>query len=689
MNARVLPLLLALVLAAAPASAQFVRTPYLQTPTETSIVVAWRSTAAQTSAVCWGASPSALTNRAGSAASTTDHAVSITGLTADTQYYYSVASPSCPPATAGDARDTFRTAPPRGSERPFRMWVVGDSGTGGTRQRAVQSAMLAATTDRRPDLFLHMGDMAYSSGTTTEFTTRFFDIYADVLRQTPCWPTMGNHEGASSDSGTETGPYYEGYVLPTDGRAGGLASGTEAYYSFDWANVHFVVLDSHDSPRGTTGAMLTWLAEDLAAADATWLVVYFHHPPYTDGSHDSDREGQLIDMRQNALPILEAHGVDLVLGGHSHIYERSYLLRGAYDTPTTLSGHVADMGDGRLDGDGAYRSGVDGTVYIVAGHGGAGTSGSAAHPVMYFSEVDHGSCLIDVDGDVMHLRNIRWDGEETDHLTLVKRDGIFLARPMAGERYLAGSTVSIAWSSIGPIASVTLESSLDGGATWSVLADGTENDGLFDWATPRRATELARVRIRDAGDAAIMDESGDFALSSEARVTVVGFGDTWEYSDDGTDHGDAWRAGEGGPWSEGRAQLGYGDGDEATVLNDASPNVPTVYFRRRFELTSEATYARIRAIYDDGIAVWVNGQLVTQANVDELGFAAFASGGSEDNASLDTTLDLAAGNPFVVGENWIAAVAKQSSATSSDLSFDLELELGVRVMLDPDVDGGV
>ena len=78
-------------------------------------------------------------------------------------------------------------------------------------------------------------------------------------------------------------------------------------------------------------------------------------------------------MREDVLPILEAGGVDLVLGGHSHIYERSYPLLGAYSTPTpdfgTLlsSGNILDTGDGDPSGNGAYQNG---TVYVVAGHGG-------------------------------------------------------------------------------------------------------------------------------------------------------------------------------------------------------------------------------------------------------------------------------------------------------------------------------
>ncbi len=131
------------------------------------------------------------------------------------------------------------------------------------------------------------------------------------------------------------------------------------------------------------------------------------------------------DMREDVLPILEAAGVDLVLSGHSHIYERSFLVDGAYDTPTTALGHIVDSGDGRVSGDGPYlkSSGLqanDGAVYVVAGHGGRSLGGSANHPLMFFSELEYGSCLFSVDRNVLSLRNVRDDGVVSDRFTMVK-----------------------------------------------------------------------------------------------------------------------------------------------------------------------------------------------------------------------------------------------------------------------------
>ncbi len=69
--------------------------------------------------------------------------------------------------------------------------------------------------------------------------------------------------------------------------------------------------------------MMSWLTQDLAATTKEWIIAFRHYPPYSKGSHDSDTESPLIQTRENALPILEAAGVDLVLSGHGHSYERS------------------------------------------------------------------------------------------------------------------------------------------------------------------------------------------------------------------------------------------------------------------------------------------------------------------------------------------------------------------------------
>jgi MYXO-CTERM domain-containing protein len=445
---------LAIALYTQPAAAAITRQPYLQALGPTSVVIMWQTDAAPTasSQVHFGTQlayrPLVATGSA--TQSTTEptpwnHAVVLSGLSPSTRYYYDVGTLDGIEA-GGTSNTYFETAPLPSDTRPFSFWVVGDSGTNGDDQHAVRDAMMSATAANPPDLMLQVGDMAYDTGSNANFTLELFGVYTATLRHTPFWPAIGNHEGSeydTSDSPTQSGPYYEAFTLPSAGQIGGVASGTEAYYSFDYGSVHFIALDSDDSSTEVGSPQLIWLAADLAGLSATrqWVIAWFHHPPYTKGTHDSDRAGdsgaRMVRMRENVLPILEAGGVDLVLAGHSHGYERSRLISGVYGfgsspnyvTPDlamlTTAGKIIDAGDGNPSGDGAYHkpAGVQansGTVYVVAGHGGNTLGGDFGHPVMRFSERRFGSCLVNVNHAQLSLRNIRSDGSVADSFSIVK-----------------------------------------------------------------------------------------------------------------------------------------------------------------------------------------------------------------------------------------------------------------------------
>ena len=671
---------------ASSVEAQLDRQPYLQIATPNSVIVAWRTTSTSDSVVCYGIDPNSLNQRA-TASAGRQHEVLLSGLNPRTKYFYAVGEGACP--MTSDPSQHFTTSPMRGEKDAYRFWVVGDSGTGGTAQRNVRDSMVSWAGAKQPDLFLHVGDMAYSSGTDSEFTTKFYAIYEDVMNHTPTFPAMGNHEGYTSNSVDQTGAYYEGYVLPTAGEAGGSASGTEAYYSYDFGNVHFMVLDSHQIPNNaaTFDTMMDWAARDLTEnADQDWIVAYWHHPPYTKGSHDSDREGNLERVHEDILPILESHGVDLVLGGHSHIYERSYLIHGAYETPTVSAGKLVDDGDGRIAGEGAYNANGDGAVYIVAGHGGTGLRRSGTSPVMFVTEELHGSVLIDANGGAMTVQNLTVSGAVTDSFTMVKEEGLFLSQPVTGGNYGAGTTLDILWASVGDTTDVRIEWSFDGGNTWSDIVASTENDGSYEWLVPSIGTDRARVRISDAANLSRNSSSGDFSIGSEMQYDAISFGGTWEYLDDGSAPPADWKISTGG-WTSGMGQFGYGDDDEATMLMDADPNIPAVLFRKAIEISGEVTAAQLTTLYDDAAAVWVNDTLVwMSSNLGGTDPTEFSDGSMPDNTIDVANLNTAA---FVEGTNVVAAMVKQSSAGSSDLSFDLRLQLTTRVMLMTPPDAGV
>lgn len=403
-----------------------VRGPYLQMQTDEGVTVRWRTDAATDSVVRYGASAANLSLSQTVSGSRTEHEVVLSGLGAGQQYWYSVGNSEAP--IAGNATYHFHTAPTRGIAADTRIWVLGDSGTANSNARAVRDAYKAWASSDPADLVLMLGDNAYNDGTDAEYQAAVFETYPEILRQLPLWSTLGNHDGHTADSASQSGPYYDIFNLPANAEIGGLVSGTEAYYSFDYANIHFVTLDSYETDRSPGGAMMTWLLNDLAANTQPWVIAFWHHPPYTKGSHDSDTEGRLIDMRENALPILENWGVDLVMSGHSHSYERSYLLDGHYGSSLTLDpvANVLDPGDGSDVGDGAYEkpdivaAARAGSVYAVAGSSGKVSNASLDHPAMYVSLASLGSMIVDVSGNRMDVVFLDAAGTVRDEFSIQK-----------------------------------------------------------------------------------------------------------------------------------------------------------------------------------------------------------------------------------------------------------------------------
>ncbi len=406
------------------------RGPYLQDSTSTSIVLRWRTSTAETSQVVFGTNCNVLDGTNCDALPVTEHLVTLTNLRPDTRYFYAIGATNA--TLAGpDAEHFFLTHPPPGTPKPIRVWVIGDAGTGSSNQIAVRDAFEMFNGTNTLHAWLQLGDNAYDVGSDAEYQAAMFDVYTNELRHAVTWPTLGNHDTAQLSEYVDTYPYFSIFTLPTAGEAGGVPSGTEHYYSFDLGMVHFICLDSMTASRATNGAMALWLQADLAVTTNRWLVAFWHHPPYSKGSHDSDSESQLIEMRQNFLPLLEAGGVDLVLSGHSHAYERSQFINGHYGFSTSFnSTNVVQPGSGReTNGLGAYRKpdglgepplGHRGTIYTVAGSSGQTSGGTLNHPAMFFSESALGSLVLDFSANRLDAVFLRETGAVDDSFTLIK-----------------------------------------------------------------------------------------------------------------------------------------------------------------------------------------------------------------------------------------------------------------------------
>ena len=467
------------------ADAELRRAPYLQLPTPNSVYVVWRTEGPSDPIVRYGATPTNLEHevsgesitirvsadveesgkslllyqepieglrarerrareRAGeddaikpdpsTIPNTYQYEALISGLGPGERNYYAVYDGTQKLAGA-DETHFFTTLPEAGSPTALRLWLAGDTGTGERMQYRVYESILkfVKDTSRPIDMFIIAGDMAYGDGTDVEFSKTFFDVYGPTLRNTSFWPTMGNHEGHTARSLTGIGPYFDAYIMPTRAEAGGVPSGTEAFYSFQVGSAHFISLDSDGIHRTHAPAMIEWLKGDVENAQSDWMIAFWHHPPYSKGTHDSDEETEMVLMRTEVMPILEAGGVDLVLTGHSHTYERSMLMDGAYGTPTTAQGVILDDGDGSPQGDGPYRKSAglnphEGTVQVVAGHSTTALGRSGTMPVMREIIVDYGSVILDIDDDTLVGRMIDKEGQQRDLFSVVKRGKVEVAR---------------------------------------------------------------------------------------------------------------------------------------------------------------------------------------------------------------------------------------------------------------------
>lgn len=476
----------------APNEVLLTRGPYLQLRAPTSILVRWRTDVSVDSRVRCGTNPADLNLSFTDPALTTEHQVGLANLQPATRYYYSIGSGTA--ELAGGTDIFFITAPRPDESRRTRVWFVSDYGFGDENEAAVRDAYLNLAAASGPaDVWLTGGDNDQIAGDDADLQVSVFGIYAPLLRNLALWPTIGNHDTYTL-SVPGPYPYFDNFTLPTLGEAGGTASGSEHYYSFDHGGIHFISLDSIDPALSDSAntPMLRWLREDLANTAQPWKIAFWHGPPYTKGSHDSDDPGdtsaRMIQMRENVVPTVEAYGVDLVLCGHSHVYERSSLLFGHYGDSSTFSeSYQVDGGNGREGGDGAYRQvNGRGTVYVVAGVGGYPYDfwyGShPAHLVNIGTEL--GSCVVDVNGNRLDFQFINTNTEVLDHFSIIKD----LPLRIVSRRFTT-NFVTLTWNSL-PAARYLIEQARVLPGPWvpasgPILTSGT----LTSWSSnlPRGA----------------------------------------------------------------------------------------------------------------------------------------------------------------------------------------------------------
>jgi hypothetical protein len=398
------------------------------------------------SVVNYGAATDSLTIKAEDATLTFEHKVQLTGLKPRTKYYYSIGGGYGDTLQKGND-NYFVTLPVPGTEGSYRIGVFGDCGNNSTNQRQVRDQFSKYLGGNGMDAWILLGDNAYSSGTDPEFQEKFFNIYKDdLLKKYPLYPSPGNHDYndfyqyKATAQATHDIAYYQNFSMPTKGEAGGVASGTPAFYSFDIGNIHFLSLDSYGKEDNatrmydTTGAQVQWIKKDLDAFRNTkrgWVIAYWHHPPYTMGSHNSDKEGELVKIRENFIRILERYGVDLILCGHSHLYERSRLMNGHFGMEASFNAAEHNLSASSALYDGTENAcpyikdslSNKGTVYVVTGSAGAMGKSQTTYPhdAFYYSNYElGGASVLEINENRLELKWICSDGQIRDHFVMMK-----------------------------------------------------------------------------------------------------------------------------------------------------------------------------------------------------------------------------------------------------------------------------
>jgi hypothetical protein len=370
----------------------------------------------------------------------------VSGLRPGQTYYYRVGHDDWDEPDLA-AAGSFCTAPRW--RQPFTFTAFGDQGVS---DDAVGTATLVRA--QSPAFHLHAGDISYAESggrglITDSYDPRVWDSFFTQLEPVagavPWQIAVGNHEMEAWYSADGYGGQQARFDFP--GQAAGASRPT--YYSFGYGNVAVISLDANDvsyeipANNGYSGGAQTeWLAQTLARlrsdTGVDFIVAYFHHCAYSTCTVHGSDEGP----RQSWAPLFDAYGVDLVINGHNHIFERTDPLKGGASTPAPAGSTV-------------YPA-TQGTTYITAGGGGVGLydfpapdsylghapdvpsvrgyvhepGGTTAKETVTWSRVRYtGYCLLVIDSkpgwrpgatSTLTVRGLAEDGSEVDRVTLAR-----------------------------------------------------------------------------------------------------------------------------------------------------------------------------------------------------------------------------------------------------------------------------
>lgn len=412
---------------------KIVRGPYLQQVSRTEAFIRWRTDIPTNTMVEYISTEGKFIKNDESLS--INHSIQLTNLQPNTRYAYAVGYSG---KLFSSEYFYFTTAPI--TQKSVKIWAMGDFGDNSKEvyaqnQLAVKNAYLQKIKSAS-DIWLWLGDNAYCCGTDQQYQKLVFDVYGDkILPNTPFYAVPGNHEYLETTTAQKDRKisYFDMITVPQKAEMGGVVSNSKAYYSFNYANIHFIALDSYGLDDGfrlydARSKQYQWLLNDLEANKSEWTIIFFHHPPYTKRSHNSDGEEELRLIRENLVPVFDKFNVDLVLNGHSHIYERSFLMKGHTGKSPTFDyqTHVVQKVDGKYIKNGSsapFINKTEGTIYTVVGSAGRlDWSGDPdPHVSSQYSNVNiGGSLLLNINQNRLDAAWLCADGQIRDEFTIFK-----------------------------------------------------------------------------------------------------------------------------------------------------------------------------------------------------------------------------------------------------------------------------
>jgi acid phosphatase type 7 len=294
------------------------------------------------------------------------HKAEATGLKADTEYYYRVGDASL---NNWSEVGTFTTAPKKGA---FTFIDLTDTQAKTEDEAILSSQTISKALDTVPnaEFMIHNGDLV-DDGAKEEQWDWLLGHSQESLLNTTFAPSAGNHED-------ENYAFIDHFNLDVPENS---ATETGAYYSYDYSNAHFVVLNSNEDSEeyaNFSEDQIEWLKEDVKAAKANgakWVIVNIHKGPYTTSNHATDDD--IMDpngVRNQVAPLMAELEIDFVLQGHDHIYARTKPIKS--DGTASKTEKITETKKGQTV---EYTVNPDGAIYLIP---------ATAGPKVYYKNQD-------------------------------------------------------------------------------------------------------------------------------------------------------------------------------------------------------------------------------------------------------------------------------------------------------------